>query len=74
MAELEWYVTRFKEMLADIIKDTENQVRKKQTLRQEELLAENFKNPKDMDEVINDEDEDGPIYNPKNLPLGWVII
>jgi splicing factor 3A subunit 3 len=47
-----------------------NQIRKKQTRTYEEMEAENYNN-QEYDDDKSESDEDGPIYNPKNLPLGW---
>lgn len=45
-----------------------NQVRKKQTMNLGEMEAENINNQDNSSESSLDE---GPVYNPKNLPLGW---
>lgn len=70
LAFTETYISRLKELLGDIIHDTMNQIRKKQTRTYEEMEAENYNN-QEYDDDRSDSDEDGPIYNPKNLPLGW---
>jgi len=69
LALLESYAIRLKELLGDIIHDTMNQIRKKQTRTYEEMEAE--KEAKQVIDVKSEDEDDEPIYNPKNLPLGW---
>lgn len=70
LALLESYIVRLKELLGDIIHDTMNQIRKKQSRTYEEMEAENY-NFQEIEVEKSDSEDDGPIYNPKNLPLGW---
>jgi len=68
LASIEAFVSHMREMLGDIIQDTMNQIRKKQTRTWDELQAESYDAKESID--IEEEDEEAP-YNPKNLPLGW---
>ena len=75
-----------KELLSDIIHDSMNQIRKKQSRTVEENYNEIY-NRNDERVIIsfinikinqnNDSDDDGdenePNYNPKNLPLGKIF-
>ena len=70
LALLESYIVRLKELLGDIIHDTMNQIRKKQSRTYEEMEAENY-NFQEVEVEKSDSEDEGPIYNPKNLPLGW---
>lgn len=70
LAVIETFVIRLKELLGDVIHDTMNQIRKKETRTLDELTAESY-DFKEMGENKDDSDEDEPVYNPKNLPLGW---
>jgi len=65
---IEAYISHLRELLGDIIHDTMNQIRKKQTRTWDELQAESYEVKESID--LEDEDEEAP-YNPKNLPLGW---
>ena len=58
-----------KELLGDVIHDTMNQIRKKQTRTYEEMEAE--KESRQVLDINEEEEDDEPVYNPKNLPLGW---
>jgi splicing factor 3A subunit 3 len=69
LAELEVFIIQLKELLGDVVHDTLNQIRKKQTRTWDELQAESY-DFKDANEGEEDEDDE-PVYNPKNLPLGW---
>lgn len=69
LAALEVFIIRLKELLGDVVHDTLNQIRKKQTRTWDELQAESY-DFKETNENEEDEDEE-PVYNPKNLPLGW---
>ena len=59
-----------KELLGDIVHDTMNLIRKKQSRTYEEMEADVYE-AKEVIESKDDDDEDEPVYNPKNLPLGW---
>ncbi len=69
LAALEVFIIQLKELLGDVVHDTLNQIRKKQTRTWDELQAESY-DFKDANEGEEDEDDE-PVYNPKNLPLGW---
>lgn len=64
-------IMNMKNLLCDIIQDTMNQVRKKQTRTIEEYTAErdNNENQTNIDSSDSEEEETG--YNPKNYPLGY---
>ena len=64
LAFLEFRIGRLREELASTIYDTMNLVRKKQSRGYEEV-DENEESSSESEEA------DAPIYNPKNLPLGW---
>jgi len=51
--------------LANILYDTMNLIRKKQTRGYEEQEIQ------EQQESESEADPDEPVYNPKNLPLGW---
>ena len=71
LAFKENYIMEMKNLLCDIIQDTMNQIRKKQTRTIEEYVAE--KNNENQEEEIesseSEEEETGA--NPKNYPIGW---
>ena len=65
-----------KELLGDVIQDTRNQIQKKQSRsfleNAEEMEDENWESKRvGAEDAQSDSDEDEPVYNPKNLPLGW---
>lgn len=64
LAFLEYRVSRMREELASVVYNTMNYVRKKQSIGYEEVEEVE-------DEESSEEELDAPIYNPKNLPLGW---
>jgi splicing factor 3A subunit 3 len=70
LAYKEFYVSFMRNQLCDIIQDTMNQIRKKQTRTL--LENEEEKNYDDIeDEELSDSEDEEQPYNPKNLPLGW---
>lgn len=72
LAYLESYIVSMKNQLCDVIQDSMNQVRKKQTRTIEETLAEkNYAQEQVEDDESSESDENDLVYNPKNLPLGW---
>jgi splicing factor 3A subunit 3 len=76
IAEIEEYIFRFAELLRSQINDTISQIEKKQTRTPEEIAKEQEDADKEHGQVTviessSDDDEDKPIYNPLNLPLGW---
>ncbi|KAG5182382.1 hypothetical protein JKP88DRAFT_199316 [Tribonema minus] len=75
-AAAEARVRAFLEALSDVWEATRKQVEKKQTRTVEERDAEIADEeagtlPEVGDADEEDSDDDGPIYNPLNLPLGW---
>ncbi|CAD8199582.1 unnamed protein product [Paramecium octaurelia] len=74
MAYLEVAILQYKDTLQQQLNDTMNLVRKKQSRRYEENEDEEAVPVQDQQldqpEEASSEDE-SPIYNPKNLPLGW---
>jgi len=69
----EMVVTRMLELLSEIMDATKRQAEKKQTRTYQELEAEiEAAEAGDQDSDLEDsEEEDGVLYNPKKLPLGW---
>lgn len=67
--KLECFCIRMKEHLSDIIMNTSNQIRKKQSSTYEEMEADKHDEPSE-DEVL-DSDEEERFFNPKKVPLGW---
>lgn len=65
------------ELIADIVTATRRHAEKQQTRTLEEKLAEILEEERgtlpDVEEHQDDDDDDneGPLYNPLNLPLGW---
>lgn len=71
IAYYEFSISKFYEILADVIENTQNTIRKKQSRNYDEIEAE-FENSADEAEKDEDSEEnEKPIYNPKNVPLGW---
>jgi len=80
IARLESRASKWHDLLADTVTETVQHLQKKQSQTAEEMEAD-----KDDDSDIDDDDgvdingsdmeaeddEDRPIYNPLNLPLGW---
>ena len=63
---------RFKELCGDVIENAKNQIRKKQSRNTNEIEIDREEAEKILDQPeSDDEDEEKPIYNPKNVPLGW---
>lgn len=88
MANLECFISRLKETLGDVIQDTMNNVRKRQTRTATELEAEMFDSEEEdpmtlpIEEIrrraekkqkaeSDSSDDEKPLYNPLNLPIGW---
>jgi len=72
IAYFEFSIVKFYEILADVIENTQNTIRKKQSRNYDEIEAE-FEISEQEEEAKDEEDEENekPIYNPKNVPLGW---
>lgn len=75
IALLEAKITRFVEMLGDVIDKTRIQIEKKQTRTWEEIKADIERDEEEEEEIVLDDDDDeddtGIATNPLNLPLGW---
>lgn len=75
IALLEAKISRFVEMLGDVIDKTRIQIEKKQTRTWEEIKADIARDEEEEEEIIIDDDDDeedtGIGTNPLNLPLGW---
>jgi len=72
MAKLEWKIEKLYQQLEDVFSQSCNQVRKKQSRTYEEMAAENEAQLNDKKKKFKiDDSEEKPIYNPKNVPLGW---
>ncbi|CAJ1408811.1 unnamed protein product [Effrenium voratum] len=79
IARLESRAAKWHDLLSDAINETVAHLQKKQSQTVEEMEAE--KEESDDDEEMEDDgadmgsnhgdDEERPIYNPLNLPLGW---
>ncbi|CAE8630013.1 unnamed protein product [Polarella glacialis] len=78
VAQLESRAAKWHDLLSDTISETVAHLQKKQSQTVEEMEAEREESDDDMDmsdgeDIGSNEgdDEDRPIYNPLNLPLGW---
>eukprot|EP00605_Chrysophyceae_sp_TOSAG23-4_P001028 GSChrysophyteH1.ASY1.ANO1.1129.1 assembled CDS len=77
LAHSEFVVEQLADLLDDVIKRSvvhaEKQMTRSAEERIKELEEEELGMLPDVDLNSNneDDDEDGPVYNPKNLPLGW---
>jgi len=74
LALMEEQVCRLGELLGDTLEDTATMVEKKQARTYDEIerdltLAAEEETAPEMDEA--EEEDEKPIYNPLNLPLGW---
>jgi splicing factor 3A subunit 3 len=69
IAMVEYFILRFKDLLSNTIENTKNMIRKKQSMTYDEMEAD-IVDDKEIDLDIVDE-EDKPVYNPKNVPIGW---
>lgn len=81
IARLESRAAKWHDLLSDTIQETTQHLQKKQSQTAEEMEADKA-DDSDDDELLLDDgmdvsddemggDEDRPIYNPLNLPLGW---
>lgn len=81
IARLESHAAKWHDLLSDTITETVQHLQKKQSQTAEEMEADKDDSDDD-DELIDDAgmdagsnfgdaDEERPIYNPLNLPLGW---
>jgi len=66
-------VTKLCEMLGDQLDQTKTSIEKKQSRTFEELQEELNAMEQEVikEDESEEEDDDAPIYNPLNLPLGW---
>ena len=66
-------MTKLCEMLGDQLDQTKSNIEKKQSRTFEELQEEltAMETEQINEESDEEEEDDGPIYNPLNLPLGW---
>lgn len=80
VARLESHAAKWHDLLHDTINETVMYLQKKQSQTVEEMEAdreaesddEEFEDDgMDIDSDMEKDDEDRPIYNPLNLPLGW---
>lgn len=83
IARLEHLISRYKDVLSDVVQRTIESLQKKQsrTLRELELEGDESEGEEEMalaaEVVVNEgesdaeSDEGRPVYNPLNLPLGW---
>jgi splicing factor 3A subunit 3 len=70
LAYLEYQILRYRDLLGDVFENTKNIIRKKQSMNYEELEAD-IVDEKDLEKIEEDEDDEKPIFNPKNVPIGW---
>merc|ERR1712194_919304 len=81
IARLESHAAKWHDLLSDTIQETVQHLQKKQSQTVEEMEAEKDDDSDDGVDVDDggvdvdpdemQDDEDRPIYNPLNLPLGW---
>lgn len=72
LAQIEFRIVSFADLLRDVIMATIEHIEKKQTRTYEEIAADLLE--QQTEEVLSssdDEEDEKPIYNPLNLPLGW---
>eukprot|EP00931_Biecheleriopsis_adriatica_P103544 TRINITY_DN78367_c0_g1_i1.p1 TRINITY_DN78367_c0_g1~~TRINITY_DN78367_c0_g1_i1.p1 ORF type:complete len:530 (-),score=185.31 TRINITY_DN78367_c0_g1_i1:64-1653(-) len=80
VASLESRAAKWRDLLSDAINESVQHLQKKQSQTVEEMEAEkddgsdsgeDMSDGEDIGSNAGDDDEDRPIYNPLNLPLGW---
>lgn len=82
VAEAEFFINAYKEILEDVVERTVAFHHKKQSRTAEELEEDNHRSDDDDDQEASkavgdaekdsdEEDDDQPVYNPLNLPLGF---
>eukprot|EP00933_Yihiella_yeosuensis_P079921 TRINITY_DN93336_c0_g1_i1.p1 TRINITY_DN93336_c0_g1~~TRINITY_DN93336_c0_g1_i1.p1 ORF type:complete len:530 (-),score=141.56 TRINITY_DN93336_c0_g1_i1:182-1771(-) len=80
IAQLESCAAKWRDLLSDTLTETVQHLQKKQSQTVEEMDAEkeddsddgeDMSDGEDIGSNAGDDDEDRPIYNPLNLPLGW---
>ena len=67
----EFSICKFYEILSEVIENTQNTIRKKQSRNYDEIEAELESSGEEEAKDEESEENEKPIYNPKNVPLGW---
>jgi splicing factor 3A subunit 3 len=70
MLRLEHAVGRLRELLGNWVHDTVNITRRKQAMGYLEDEPDE-QEEREAGRASEQEEDEGPVYNPKNLPLGW---
>jgi splicing factor 3A subunit 3 len=70
IAYYEYKIKRIKELFNDVIENTKNIIREKQSMNLDEIEADVI-DEKELDQIEFNEEDEKKIYNPKNVPLGW---
>ena len=70
IAYLEFRVMRFKELLSDVITNSQNEVRKKQSRTYNEIEADKAMTGLEMEGSDSDDEEAKQNFNSKSLPVG----
>lgn len=70
IAYYEYQIHCYKELLGDVFENTKNMIRKKQSMNYDEMEAD-IVEEKQTQIIEDDEEDDKPIYNPKNVPIGF---
>jgi len=77
IARLESLIQRYKEVLGETVDRTIEHLQKKQSRSYKELQEELIQSDEELEEPVEDEkdesesEDEKPVYNPLNLPLGW---
>ena len=72
IAFYEFSIKKFCEILSEILENTKNTIRKKQSRNYDEMEAEIEQEKElELNENEDDDEDEKPIYNPKNVPIGW---
>jgi splicing factor 3A subunit 3 len=75
VAWVETKIINICELLSDIVTATRRHAEKQQSRsleeKEAEIAEEEFGLLPEVEEVVEDEDDEGPLYNPLNIPLGW---
>lgn len=70
IAYVEYQILRYKDLLGDVFENTKNLIRKKQSMNYDEMEAD-IVDEKDLEKIEEEDEDEKPIYNPKNVPIGW---
>ena len=66
----EYFIRAFKDLLSEQVDNAIKSVSKKQSRNysemEEEVITEKF-----VERIDSDSEDEKPVYNPKNVPLGW---